>query len=56
MNNKQDDIVQIRNPRSNRYVKINKTKGVMISSKKNIGPYKGIPIVKNKKEIKNVMG
>ena len=39
-----DEIVQTRNPRTNRYIKINKTKGLIVGHKKSTGPYKGIDI------------
>lgn len=39
------DLVQILNPRSNRYTKIDRERGVILSSKKSAGPYKGIPII-----------
>ncbi len=39
------DIVQIKNPRTNRYVKINRSIGVIVSHKKSAGPYKGVPVV-----------
>lgn len=40
------DLIQIRNPRLDRYVKINRREGLIISTKKSPGPYKGIPIIK----------
>ena len=39
------NIIQIRNPRSGRYIKINRNKAIIISHKKLKGPYKNIPIV-----------
>jgi len=39
------NIIQIRNPRSGCYIKINKNKAIIISHKKSKGPYKNIPIV-----------
>ena len=39
-------IVQILNPRENRYVKIDRYKGVILSTKLSEGPYKNIPIAK----------
>lgn len=42
------DIVQIRNPRSDRYVKINRDVGRIISQKKTPGPYKNIPIAEKR--------
>lgn len=43
------DIVQIKNPRSNHYVKIDRTEGKIIDHKKSDGPYKGIPVARKKK-------
>jgi hypothetical protein len=40
----QTDIVQLKNPRSNRYVKIDRAKGRILSHKKSEGAYKGIII------------
>lgn len=39
-------IVQIRNPKINRYVKIDRATGTIISTKKSIGKYKNIPIAR----------
>lgn len=39
-----DNIVQIRNPRSGRYIKINREKGLIIGNKAGKLPYKNIPI------------
>uniref|UniRef100_A0A6M3J973 Uncharacterized protein n=1 Tax=viral metagenome TaxID=1070528 RepID=A0A6M3J973_9ZZZZ len=38
-------LVQTKNPKSNRYVKINKSTGEIVSTKKSEGPYKNIKIV-----------
>lgn len=40
-----EDLVQVKNPRSNRDVNINPTVGLMLSTKQSEGPDKGIPIV-----------
>ena len=40
------NIIQILNPKTNRYVKINRKTGSIISYKGTKGPYKGIPIIK----------
>lgn len=42
---KKDEIVQVKNPKDNKYIKINKTTGKILSHKKTKGPYKGIKIV-----------
>ncbi len=39
------EIVQVRNPKTERYVKIDVTVGEIISHKKSPNPYKNIPIV-----------
>jgi len=39
------DLVQVRNPRSGRYVKIDRSAGRIVSHKKSPGPYKGIRVV-----------
>lgn len=39
------DIVQIRNPRSGRYIKIDRTVGDIVFHKQSEGQYKNIPIV-----------
>jgi len=42
------DVVQVKNPRTGNYVKIDRGKGKIISHKKSSGPYKGIPIARKK--------
>ena len=39
------DIVQLRNPRSGHYVKVDRTHGKILDHKKSAGPYKNVPIV-----------
>jgi len=39
-------IVQTKNPKNNRYVKLDLDKGMVISHKKSEGAYKNIPILK----------
>lgn len=43
------DIVQIRNPRTKRYVKVDRNKWMIVSHKKSDWPYEGVPIFKRKK-------
>jgi len=43
-------IVQTKNPRTGRYVKIDRSKGEILSSKKSEGPYKEIPVIRKGKE------
>lgn len=40
-----DELVQLKNPRTKRYIKIDKSTGSILSHKKTRGPYKGIKIV-----------
>ena len=42
---KKMDLVQVRNPITKRYVKIDKVMGMVTSHKRTKGPYKNIPIV-----------
>jgi hypothetical protein len=46
---KKPDIVQVRNPKSGRYVKIDRTKGRIIAHKKSAGPYKNVPVARKRK-------
>lgn len=39
-------IAQTRNPKTNRYVKIDRNKGMVIGHKISPGPYKNIPIIR----------
>ncbi|VFM95262.1 MAG: hypothetical protein BECKG1743D_GA0114223_100402 [Candidatus Kentron sp. G] len=43
------DLVQLRNPRSGRYIKVDRSVGIIVSHKKSEGPYKNIPIVGKRK-------
>lgn len=43
--NKKHDIVQVRNPKTNRYIKIDRTVGKIIGHKPDEKAYKDIPIV-----------
>jgi len=43
---KKKDVVQVKNPKSGHYVKIDRLAGKIIDHKKSIGPFKGIPIAK----------
>jgi hypothetical protein len=44
------DIVQIKNPKTGRYVKIDRGAGMIIGNKKTEGPYKNIPIARKRNE------
>ena len=42
------DIVQVKNPKSGHYVKIDRTVGQILSYKKTKGPYKNVPIARKR--------
>ena len=42
------DLVQLKNPKTNKYVKIDRKKGVIIEQKKSDGPYEEIPIARKR--------
>ncbi len=42
------DVVQTKNPRTGRYVKIDRSKGRILTAKKSPGPYKGIPVLRKR--------
>jgi hypothetical protein len=46
---KKRDVVQVKNPKTNRYVKIDRSAGKIVSHKKSDGPYKGVPVARKKK-------
>ncbi len=50
MASKQRDIVQVKNPVTQRYVKIDRTEGRILSHKKSEGPYKGVPVARKSKK------
>lgn len=43
---KKNDIVQVRNPKSGHYVKIDRTEGKILDHKKSKGPYKNVPVAR----------
>lgn len=43
---KRPDVVQVKNPKSGHYVKIDRSAGKIISHKKTAGPYKGVRVVR----------
>lgn len=47
--NKKPDIVQVKNPKSGHYVKIDRSQGKIIDHKKSEGPYKNVPIARKRK-------
>ena len=50
MAKKDRDIVQIKNPKTGRYVKIDRSKGRITGHKKSYGPYKNVPVARKKKK------
>ena len=44
------DIVQVRNPKTDRYVKVDRDVGRILAEKKSPGPYKDIPVVHKRKD------
>jgi hypothetical protein len=44
------DIVQVHNPRTDRYVKIDRDAGRILAEKKSPGPYKNIPVARKPKD------
>lgn len=46
MGDKKKDIVQIKNPRTGHYVKIDRDAGRILDHKKSEGPYKGVPVAR----------
>ncbi len=48
MASKKKQIVQTKNPRTGKYVKIDRGKGKIVTTKKSDGPYKGVPIIRKK--------
>lgn len=43
-------IGQTKNPRTGKYVKIDRDKGKILKTKKSDGPYKGVPVIRKKKK------
>ena len=43
---KEQKVVQVKNPRSGHWVKVNTSAGKIVGHKSSSGPYKGIPIAK----------
>ncbi len=48
MMGKKRDVVQVRNPKSGHYVKIDRLAGKIVSHKKSSRPYKDVPVVRKK--------
>lgn len=49
MARKKRDVVQIKNPRTGRYVKIDRSAGRILSHKKTAGKYKNVPVARKKR-------
>ena len=43
------DVVQVKNPKTGHYVKIDRSAGKIIANKKTDGPYKGVPVARKRK-------
>lgn len=43
------DVVQVKNPRSGHYVKVDRSAGTILAHKKSEGPYKNVPIARKKR-------
>ena len=46
---KKRDVVQVKNPRTKRYVKIDRSAGKIIAHKKSPGRYKNVPVARKRK-------
>ena len=46
---KKSDLVQTKNPRTGKYIKIDRTVGQIVSEKSTKGPYKGIAMAVRRK-------
>ena len=45
---KKRDVVQTKNPKSGRYVKIDRAAGKIVAHKKSTGPYKNVPVARKR--------
>jgi len=43
------DVVQVKNPRTGHYVKIDRTEGKIVDHKKSEGPYTNVPVARKRK-------
>jgi len=43
------DVVQVKNPRTGHYVKIDRSAGKIVSHKKSEGPYRNVPVARKRK-------
>ncbi len=44
------DVVQVKNPRTGHYVKIDRSAGKIVAHKKSEGPYQNVPVARKRKE------
>jgi len=49
MARKRARFAQLRNPKTGRYVKVDRERGVIIAHKRTKGPYKGVPIARRRR-------
>ncbi|MEX0647262.1 MAG: hypothetical protein WEA56_14875 [Balneolaceae bacterium] len=42
------DIVQVKNPKTGKYVKIDRNAGKIVAHKKSSGKYKGVPVARKR--------
>ena len=47
-NSGKKDVVQVKNPRTGHYVKIDRAAGKIVSHKKSDGPYDGVPVARKR--------
>ena len=48
MSNNKKNIVQVKNPKTGRYFKIDRSAGKIIAHKKSEGPYKGVTVARKR--------
>lgn len=48
-NTKKNDVVQVKNPKTDRYVKIDRSAGRILGHKPTPGPYKNVPVARKSK-------
>ena len=49
MPTKKKDVVHVKNPKTERYVKVDRSVGKIVGQKMSSEPYKGIPVARKKK-------
>ncbi len=49
MTTQKHDVVQVKNPKSGHYVKIDRSVGKIVAHKKTEGPYKNVPVARKRK-------